>query len=88
MGGKKANICSKGNILVMGDICKICYLFQDVLSDADIKRSRNIGGDNNLLIFRDCFNSNIKIPTLEGSSNAREKEGKRGTAKKGNYKYL
>ena len=27
----------------MGNICSICYLFQDVLSGADMKRSRNIG---------------------------------------------
>ena len=56
-------------------------LFISVFSDAEIKRSRNIGGMDPLLICRDCFNSNIKIPTLGGSSNARENQGRRGAAK-------
>ena len=63
----------------MGNICKICYSFQDVLLDAVIKRSRNIRGNNTLLIFRDCFNSKIKIPTSGRSSNTPEKQGRRGT---------
>ena len=81
LGGKKANNSSKGGRLVTGNICAICYSFQDVLSDAVLKRSRNIGGNNPLLICRDCFNSNIKIPALGVSSNARKKRGQRGAAK-------
>ena len=49
--------------------------------DAEIKRIRNIGGKNPLLICRDFLNSNIKISTLGVSSNAREKKGQRGSAK-------
>ena len=61
----------------MGNICKVCYSFQDVLQDSEIKRSHIIGGKNSLLICRDCFNSNIKIPP----SNAQEKQGQMGAAK-------
>ena len=50
LGGKKAKNSSKGVRLVMGNICAICYSFQDVLSDHEIKRSRNAGGKNPLLI--------------------------------------
>ena len=71
LSGKKVKESSKGEIFVMGNICAICYSFQDVFSDAEIKRSRNIGGNNPLLIFHDCFNSKIKIPTSGGSSNTR-----------------
>ena len=71
LGENKAKNGGKGDRLVTGDICAIFYSFQDVLSDAEIKRIRNIGGNNHLLICRDCFNSNINIPTLGGSSNAR-----------------
>ena len=78
LGGRKANNSSKGYRLVTGNICAVCYLFQDVLSDAEIKRIRNIGGKSPLLICRDCFNSNIKIPTSGGSCNAQEKQGQRG----------
>ena len=45
-----------------------------------MKRSRNIGGNNPLVIYRDCFNSNLKIATSGGSSNARENQGQRGAA--------
>ena len=47
------------------------------MSDSEIKRSRNIGGKNTLLICRDFFNIDIKIPTLGRSSNARENHGQR-----------
>ena len=33
----------------------MCYEFQDVLSDSEIKRSRNIGRNNPFLICRDCL---------------------------------
>ena len=82
LGGKKAKNGSKCGRLVTGNICAVCYSFQDVLSDAKIKRSRNIGGKNPLLLCCDCFGSNIKIPTSVGSSNARENQGQRGVAKR------
>ena len=81
MGGKKENNGSKGGILLTGNICTICYSFQDVLLDPEIKGNLNIGGNNPLLICRDCFNSNIKIPNLGGSSNTRENQGQRGSAR-------
>ena len=84
LGGKKAKNSSKGGRLVMGNICKTCYSFQDVLSDAEIKRSCNIGGKNPLLICRDCFNSNIKIPTSGVSSNTQKKQGQMGQQIQGN----
>ena len=83
MGGKKANNSSKGGRLVKGNIYKICYSFQDVLLDSEIKRSRYIGVYNPLLVCRDFFDGNIKIPTLDGSSNAREKQGQRRAAETG-----
>ena len=63
----------------MGNICEICYSFQDVLSDSEINRSRNIGGKNHLLICRDFFNSIIEISNSDGSSNSQEKQRQRGT---------
>ena len=70
LGGKKSNNGSKCGSLVTGNICAICYSFQDVFSDVEIKSSPNIRGKNSLLIFCDCFNINIKILTFGGSSNA------------------
>ena len=61
----------------MWNMCEICYSYQDIFSDAEIKRSHIIGGKNSLLICRDCFNSNIKIPP----SNAQEKQGQMGAEK-------
>ena len=71
LGGKKSKKTSKCGRLVAGNICAICYSFQNVLSDAEIKRSRNIGGKNPILICCDYFNSNIKTPTSGVSSNTR-----------------
>ena len=71
LGGKKAKKIIKVEIFVTGNICAICYSFQDVLLDAEIKRSRNIGGNNPLLICRDFFNRNIKIPNSGKSRNSR-----------------
>ena len=81
LGGKKSKKSSKGGRLVMVNICKICYLFQGVLQDFEIKRSCNVGGNNPLPVCRDCFNSNIKMLTSGGSSNTQEKQRRRGAAK-------
>ena len=81
LGGKKANNSSKDSILVTFSICAICYSFRYILSDAEIKRIRNILGKNPLLICRDCFNSIIKILTSGGSSKALENQGQKGASK-------
>ena len=52
------------------------------MSDAEIRKSRDIGGKNPLLVYRDCFNSKIKIPTSGGSSNARESKQQKLVSKK------
>ena len=81
LGGKKANNGIKGRKLVTGNICAIYYLFQDVFSDVDIKKSCYVGVNNPLLVSCDFFNSNIKIPILVRSSSTREKKGQRGAEK-------
>ena len=81
LGGKKVKDINKGGSLAMRNICAICYSFHYVFSDDEIKRSCIIGGKNYLLIFRDIFNSNIKIMTSGGYSNSSERQGKRGSAK-------
>ena len=43
LGGKKAKNSSKGGRLVTENICAICNSFQNIFSDAEIKRGRNIG---------------------------------------------
>ena len=70
-GGKKAKNTYGSGRLVTNNICAIYYSFKDVLSDTGIKKSRDIGGKNPLLVCRDYFNINIKIPTSGGSSNTR-----------------
>ena len=75
---RKQNNGRKSGRSVTGNICEIYYSFQDVLSESEIKSSHNIAGKNPLLICRDCFNSNIKIPNSGGSSNGRENQGQRG----------
>ena len=81
LGGKKANNGIKGRKLLTGNICTIYYLFQDVFSDVEIKKSCYVGVNNPLLVSCDFFNSNIKIPILVRSSSTREKKGQRGAEK-------
>ena len=50
LSAKKSKNISKGGRLVTDNICTIFHSFQDVLSDAKIKRIRNIGGDNPLSV--------------------------------------
>ena len=80
LGGKKSKNSIKGVRLVTGSIYAICYSFQNVFPDAEIKKSHIIRENYPLLICRDCFISDIKIPTSGGSSNAwktREKGGQK-----------
>ena len=68
LGEKKANNSSKGERLVTRNICAICDSFRDVLSDAEMKRSRNIGGKNTLRICRDSFNTPDSCETRDRKS--------------------
>ena len=68
--------------LVTDGICALCYSFEDVLLETEIKKSHDIGGKNPLLVCRDCFNSKIKIPTSSGSSNVRENKQQKLAPKK------
>ena len=52
LDGKKAKNSSKDEKFVTGNIWGVCYSFQDVFSDSEINRSRNIGEKNPLLICR------------------------------------
>ena len=52
------------------------------MSDAEIKKSHDIGGKNPLLVCRDCFNSKIKIPTSGGPSNAIESKQQKLASKR------
>ena len=74
LGGKKWQNERRGwdGRLVTENIFVIWYIFDYVMSEDDIKKSRNIGGKSPLLICIDCFNSSIKIPTPGGSNNVRE----------------
>ena len=40
----------------------------------DIEEGQNIGREISLLIWIDCFNISIRIPTLDGSNNLRDRK--------------
>ena len=52
----------KGGRIVTADICAICYESDDIVSADEIRKSRDIGGKNPLLLCRYCFDKNIEIP--------------------------
>ena len=82
LGDKKSHGKKSNRKLLTEDVCAISYSYRDVLSNTEIKKSRDIGGKNPLLVCRECFNNNIKIPTLGGSSNSRESRQQKMASKK------
>lgn len=69
----------KGGRIVTADICAICYERDDIVSADEIRKSRDIGGKNPLLLCRYCFDKNIEIPCSGGRTNQKQKteQGKR-----------
>eukprot|EP00584_Thalassiosira_punctigera_P026734 CAMPEP_0172577586 /NCGR_PEP_ID=MMETSP1067-20121228/138304_1 /TAXON_ID=265564 ORGANISM="Thalassiosira punctigera, Strain Tpunct2005C2" /NCGR_SAMPLE_ID=MMETSP1067 /ASSEMBLY_ACC=CAM_ASM_000444 /LENGTH=219 /DNA_ID=CAMNT_0013370275 /DNA_START=830 /DNA_END=1490 /DNA_ORIENTATION=+ len=63
----------KGGRIVTEDVCAICYGNADIVSSEEIRKERNIGGKNPLLICRLCFESNVDIPCSGGRTNMKQK---------------
>ena len=63
----------KGGRIVTDDICAICYENVDIVSADEIRKERDIGGKNPLLICRYCFDSNVEIPCSGGRTNMKQK---------------
>jgi hypothetical protein len=63
----------KGGRIVTEDVCAICYGNADIVSSEEIRKERNIGGKNPLLICRLCFESNVNIPCSGGRTNMKQK---------------
>lgn len=82
LGDKKSQGKKSNRKLLTEDVCAICCSYRDVVSNTEIKESRDIGGKNPLLICCECFNNNIKIPTSGGSSNSRESRQQKLASKK------
>ena len=63
----------KGGRIVTDDICAICYEKDDIVSADEIRKRRDIGGKNPLLLCRYCFDKNIEIPCSGGRTNQKQK---------------
>eukprot|EP00957_Ditylum_brightwellii_P118070 9004588-Ditylum_brightwellii.AAC.1 len=68
-------------------ICYLCYNDYDIVSQNEIKKTQDVGGENAIPICRKCLNtavdSNIVVPTTRGNSNYRERgEQKRASRKR------
>ena len=70
--GRKKVKNTRCDISVADDIGVICYLFEYEMLDDETKRKRDIWGNNPLLMYRNCFDSKIKIHISGKSSNTRE----------------
>ena len=73
----------KGGRILTTDICAICYGADDIVSADEIRKNRDIGGKNPLLVCRYCFDKNIEIPCSGGRTNMKEKKDQaQGTKKR------
>ena len=72
----------KGGRILTPDICAICYDKDDIVSADEIRKEKNIGGKNPLLICRYCFDKNIEGPCSGGRNNVKQKKDQAKSAKK------
>lgn len=72
----------KGKRILTPDICAICYDMGDIVSADEIRKEKNIGGKNPLLICRYCFDKNIEVPCSGGRTNVKQKKDQAKRAKK------
>ena len=63
----------KGSRIVTKDICAICYGDDDIVSADEIRKKRDIGGKNPLLVCRFCFDKKFEIPCSGGRTNQKQK---------------
>jgi len=72
----------KGGRIVTKDICAICYETEEIVQIDEIRKKRDVGGKNPLLICRHCFNKNFEIPCSGGRVNVKQKEAQAKTTKR------
>ena len=58
------------------------YDTEDIVSADEIRKVRNMGGKNPLLVCRYCFDKGIKIPSSGGRTNMNEKKDQTKQTKK------
>ena len=72
----------KGGRIMTKDICAVCYEDDDIVSEVEIRKKRNIGGKNPLLVCRYCFDKNFEIPCSGGRTNEKEKKSQEKSSKR------
>ena len=72
----------KGGRIVTKDICAVCYEDDDIVSEVEIRKKRNIGGKNPLLVCRYCFDKDFEIPCSGGRTNEKEKKSQEKSPKR------
>ncbi len=72
----------KGGRIVTEDVCTICFGNTDMVPVEEIRRERNVGGKNPLLVCRYCFDSNIEIPCSGGRTNFKKKKDQQQSTKR------
>ena len=72
----------KGGRIVTNDVCAICYDADNIVSADEIRKKRDIGGKNPLLVCRYCFDKNIEIPCSGGRTNMKQKKDQAQSTKR------
>ena len=64
------------------DVCSICYEPDDIIKPEELRKKRDLGSKNPLLICRFCFDANIEVPCLGGRTSMTQKKDQRSESKK------
>lgn len=72
----------KGGRILTEDRCAICYTAEDIVSADEIRKKRDLGGKNPLLVCQYCFDKNFEIPCSGGRTNMKEKKDQANQTKK------
>ena len=64
----------KGGIILTTDKCAICYDVEDIVSASEIRKERDVGGKNPLLVCRHCFDKIAEVPSSGGHAIMKQKK--------------
>ena len=64
------------------DICAICYIADDLVTPAEIRKRKNVGGKTPLIICRGCLDSGADPPCSSKHTNTKQTTEQKKAANK------
>ena len=73
---------TKGGRIVTKDLCSVCYLDEDLLSQDEIRNERDLGGKTPLIICRGCLEGGVDPPCSGARRNISQAKKQKAASKK------